>query len=65
MYLHAVTKSFCSMPQVFFFKAQLKAGEVELSNDAVESHVWLRRADIAQYADHAYTQEVNKFVLDL
>jgi len=51
--------------KVFYFKAQLKSGDVIKSSPDVENFVWITKDQLSEYVPSSYEQSLNKFILDL
>ena len=50
-----------SLFQVFFFKAQYKTGDIELSGEYID-HVWVTKEEMETYVDPDFYKVVKRFV---
>ncbi|XP_074646281.1 large ribosomal subunit protein mL46-like [Tubulanus polymorphus] len=51
--------------KVFFFKAQLRDGNVTINDGTIADYVWIPKEELEDYLLPSYLKSVNKFLLDL
>jgi len=51
--------------KVFYFKAQLKSGDVIKSSPEVEDYLWLTKEELPSYVPASYADNLDKFLLEL